>query len=94
MLWRGRTVRRPLKHLRGRLDIVSHRVGPPGLCSPAGRLDRVVLPVPAKYAPMTQEPHNPYELVKDPVLRPRRASVPGFVMLVMAMALLFAHLGA
>jgi len=43
---------------------------------------------------MTQEPHNPYELVKDPVLRPRPASVPGFIVLVLVMALLFSHLGA
>ena len=48
MLWRGRTVRRPLKHLRGRLDIVPHRVGPSGLCIITTRLDTVVLPGPPR----------------------------------------------
>jgi len=43
---------------------------------------------------MRQEPHNPHGLVKDPVLRPRPASVPGFLRLVLVMALLFRHLGA
>ena len=43
---------------------------------------------------MRQEPYNPPELVKHPVLRPRPASVPGFIVLVLVMALLFRHLGA
>ena len=48
MLWLRRTVRGPYEHRPGRLDIVPHRVGPPGLCIITTRLDTVVLPGPPR----------------------------------------------